>query len=219
MGSLFVSFELTSVFDYVGFTAVSIALFCVLLSISAPQSWAVAALSTLIVPIILSLPSLGVDEWRVSLLHVHALGIGSLTVTLLYMTGMLWQLSRVTIGVQASVFRACTRWIGITGVVYVAILVWLVADALFASPDVSVSVALFVYTVSGLALYTFGRTHEAPMLRKVGIGVLALVVARLLIIDVWGMAILGRIATFLGVGLLFIVTALFEKPFHQNDKP
>jgi len=47
---------------------------------------------------------------------------------------------------------------------------------------------------------------------------LSAVVARLALVDVWEMEVLWRMVTFLGIGLLFIVTALVEKPFEKGSE-
>ena len=48
---------------------------------------------------------------------------------------------------------------------------------------------------------------------------LAGVIARLGLVDVWQMELFWRIITFFGVGTLFIATALLEKPFGEKSEP
>ena len=67
-----------------------------------------------------------------------------------------------------------------------------------------------MYTIVGLALYSYGRMNNVSHYKQAGIVLLGLVVLRLGLIDVWGMELLWRIVTFMGIGGLFIVTALLE---------
>ena len=75
----------------------------------------------------------------------------------------------------------------------------------------AVTIALFVYTVVGLVAYSIGRTQENAVYKRVGVLLLAAVVLRLGLVDVWVMETVWRIVTFLGIGLLFIGTALLER--------
>ena len=48
-------------------------------------------------------------------------------------------------------------------------------------------------------------------IKYAGMTLLAVVVVRLGVVEVWVMDILWRIVTFLGIGLLFMLAALLEK--------
>lgn len=91
-----------------------------------------------------------------------------------------------------------------------AILFWITMQNLFTNM-VAVTLSLITYSLIGLALYIKGQTNDSRWLKKVGITILVLVVLRLLIIDVWDLALTGRIITFLIIGLLFMSTAFLTK--------
>jgi hypothetical protein len=96
--------------------------------------------------------------------------------------------------------------------VYLVILIWLVfhaGDAL--SESTATLFALLVYAVAGITAYTRGRSLGNDTLRYVGWALIALVMGRLLLIDVWDMELGGRIITFFIIGLLFISTAFLRK--------
>lgn len=91
-----------------------------------------------------------------------------------------------------------------------AILFWITMQNLFTNM-VAVTLSLITFSLIGLALYIKGQTDNSSWLRKVGITILVLVVLRLLIIDVWDLALTGRIITFLVIGVLFMSTAFLTK--------
>lgn len=96
-------------------------------------------------------------------------------------------------------------------------LVWMVNHTIFAERAVATSIALFIYTVAGLGFHTYGRIHEMVALRRTGVLLLALVITRLALVDVWDMDPVWRIITFFGIGLLFIVTALLERSSYKQE--
>ena len=89
------------------------------------------------------------------------------------------------------------------------------SQSLFNTEAISVTVALFIYTVAGLISYSYGRIATSSTWKRVGVLLLSTVVLRLGLIDVWGMELVWKIVTFLGIGLLFIATALLER---SHDK-
>ena len=99
----------------------------------------------------------------------------------------------------------------IAGSAYVYVLLWLSLHATTLSDDIATMVSLVVYTVVGLATYFYGKTREKNIMRVYGAVLLTLVVGRLLLIDVWDMALAGRIVTFFLVGILLTTTAFFGR--------
>ncbi|QQR65363.1 DUF2339 domain-containing protein [Candidatus Kaiserbacteria bacterium] len=208
---------ITQVLSYISWAVVSYCFINAALHPALSSRWLALAFVTLVVPLVTTFASFGAPAWGSSAIHPDAMGLYTFTLFLVLL-GLTF--IRIKPGYQGDheILDACTRivWSGVG--LYVISLVWLITHAVFASPDVAVSVALFVYTVSGLALYSAGKSMQKDIIRYVGIILLSGVVLRLLIVDVWEMDILGRIVTFLGVGLLFILTALFEKPFEKIGK-
>jgi uncharacterized membrane protein len=98
-----------------------------------------------------------------------------------------------------------------TAAVYVLMLVWLVSNSLIDSRDLAITVSLIVFTVCGLASYVYGRTRSILHYQYAGGMVLAFVVGRLLLVDVWRMELLERFITFFMVGILLISTAFYGR--------
>jgi uncharacterized membrane protein len=99
----------------------------------------------------------------------------------------------------------------ISGSVYFYILLWRALSVAYDGQDAFVTVVLLVFTVIGLATHLIGRTRQMPRLQMYGSALLVLVVARLLLVDVWKMALAGRIVTFFLVGALLMSTAFLGR--------
>ncbi len=109
--------------------------------------------------------------------------------------------------------RIFTEWskvLFLGAIAYTAGLIWSVAHTAIL-PNQAISLSLFVYTVSGLAAYLYGKRRQNQDITYVGVALLTIVVLRLLLIDVWNMEILWRVITLIGVGALFIGASLFER--------
>ena len=209
--------EIAQVLSYVTWTMVSYFLINVVLNLNLPSHWLAFAFTTLVVPGLASLGSFVAPAWVYSATHLDAVGLYIFTVFLVLL-GLAFIRMRPGYQGDQGLLHACIRVLWSVIGIYSVSLVWLITHAVFASTDVAVSVALFVYTVSGLTMYSVGKSMQKEGMRYVGIILLSGVVLRLLIVDVWEMDILGRIVTFLGVGFLFILTAFFEKPFENVGK-
>jgi uncharacterized membrane protein len=77
--------------------------------------------------------------------------------------------------------------------------------------DTATMIALVAYTIFGIALYLVGKNTEKKFIRISGTILLACVMARLFLYEVWSMALVGRVITFLTVGGLLIATAFMNK--------
>jgi len=98
----------------------------------------------------------------------------------------------------------------VAGSLYFYILLWLSLHVLLLG-DSATMVSLAVYTVIGLATHIAGKTNEHKKCAAYGGIMLGLVVARLLLVDVWSMELTGRIITFFLVGALLISTAFIGR--------
>lgn len=205
------------VLSYISWAVVSYFFINAALHPALSSRWLAGAFATLVVPVVASLTSFGVSAWAYSAIHPDAVGLYTLTTVLVL---LVLAFMRIKQGYQGDhgLLHACITILWSVIGIYGVSLIWLITHAVFGAEDVAVSVALFIYTVSGLAMYSVGKSMQNDIIRYVGIILLSGVVLRLLIVDVWKMEILGRIVTFLGVGLLFILTALFEKPFENVGK-
>jgi uncharacterized membrane protein len=64
-------------------------------------------------------------------------------------------------------------------------------------------------------VYVYGRRHDLPLTRSIGMAILGFVVLRLLLIDIWQLDLAGRIITFFIIGVMFVSTAFLPK--HQHS--
>tara|TARA_B100000745_G_scaffold199304_1_gene131453 strand:+ start:1035 stop:2831 length:1797 start_codon:yes stop_codon:yes gene_type:complete len=163
------------------------------------------------VPVVLSLEHITSYAWRDSITHEHFFALVILTVTLM-VSGL------VLLGAKKAgeATPVAAQVLSIGGVAYLLILVWLMTHAIM--PDDSATfVSLVIYTILGLAFFIRGKLEDDMPLATLGGVLLGLVVARLLLIDVWQMELFGRVITFGAVGVLLISTAFIGKGKQQTD--
>jgi hypothetical protein len=168
---------------------------------------AVTTLSILFaIPLALSVESLVSPAWRMGVLHgdlfvLVILGL-ALTITGLYINecNRMRDIREHATGSTLLIF----------GAIYGLWLIWLVLHALIGG-DVATMLALIIYTILGLSIYATGRSNDTAGLRTCGGFLIGIVVARLLLIEVWQMALTGKIITFLAIGILLISTAFVKK--------
>jgi uncharacterized membrane protein len=96
------------------------------------------------------------------------------------------------------------------GSAYFYILLWR-SMQLVLPVDYAVMLCLVVYTIVGLATYYYGLFNVKKGLKLYGGVLLGLVVARLILVDVQGMELSGKIITFFLVGSLLISTAFLGR--------
>jgi hypothetical protein len=183
----------------------------VLLFLRGAASRVMAFLGAFIVPVVLLLPSLRFAGWADGVLGVDAVGLYvCVTIAVLLGITLLQQAMRAT-EVDRPWYVLGAKVLLIGGGLLLLSLVWIISQTVFTSQALGVTVALFVYTIVGLAAYSYGRVSGKDHFKRAGIVMLGLVVLRLALIDVWGMELLWRIVTFMGIGALFIVTSLLER--------
>ena len=95
--------------------------------------------------------------------------------------------------------------------IYLSILIWYVLHIGLSVSSIATFIALVIYTISGLVLYIQGKSRNEKQIVFVGGALLMWVIARLLLVDIWQMSIMGRIVTFFIVGALFMSTAFIGK--------
>jgi hypothetical protein len=94
----------------------------------------------------------------------------------------------------------------VVSVGYLFMFVWLILHAI-TTETLATGMALLVYTAIGIASYFSSKGKYAHTLHRFGQLVLAGVVARLLLVEVWSLDISGRIVVFAIVGIALISTA------------
>lgn len=163
--------------------------------------------SLMVVPGIMSLPSIASNKWLTSVLH-DDFGILFTIGTTLIGLGLFYYYSEKEAGTynDTSSSQAYITLL-ITGSAFFLALVWLSAGALFAESGTSVLVSLVVYTLLGISMYFYGLVDNKNVFKYYGGTLLVCVVLRLLFVDVWDMELGARIITFILIGGLFISTA------------
>jgi len=95
--------------------------------------------------------------------------------------------------------------------VFAAMLLWLSTEYIFASENLANGISLVIYTLIGLASWIYGTQKGDKSAKITGNVLLAGVVLHLLAFEVWSMSLLGRVVTFVAIGILLISTAFLEK--------
>jgi hypothetical protein len=207
---LFTDFTIAHVAVYVSYAIVLYSLTAVFVLLRATISWIEFTLVAFVLPVLMSLSSINVHGWSEGVLSPDAVGLYGLA-TLCVMIGFGLK-NKYTASSEAAATRITmwSRTFFILTFVYSIVLVWCLSQSVIIGEE-AVSVALFVYTISGLFAYQYGRRNMKRDFTYAGVALLSLVVFRLVLVDVWQMEVLSRIITFLGIGFLFIAAALFEK--------
>jgi hypothetical protein len=161
-------------------------------------------LTFLLVPAsLLSLQSIAAD-WRDSIPFDHFFVLLILSGVLFLLGLFFWSLPREE---ETSPHNVLIVW----GSVYAYILLWLSLHATFADKDSATMVCLVIFTIIGLITYAYGKMNDSKGLHYYGGILLGFTIAHLLLIDVWNMALSGRIVTFFVVGALLMGTAFMSK--------
>lgn len=166
-------------------------------------------------PAVLSVESIMAREWRYFVIHKHF-------VVLLLFASVLSVLGAF-FGKKADRQNSSDNLgavlLLIFGSIYYYALLWLSLHAGFQNDDTAVMIALAVYTIIGIICYFYEAAGGANHVRAYGGALLGFVVGRLLIVDVWNMALAGRIITFFLIGILLMSTAFLwrKKNTLPND--
>ncbi len=99
----------------------------------------------------------------------------------------------------------------IVGSIFSLSFVWLVLHNLIQPESTARGIALVIFSLVGVGLFFYGVRSQAKTYRLFGDFILGGVVLRLLAVEVWQMPLIGRVITFLLIGLLLLATAFFEK--------
>ncbi len=204
---LWLSFDMPQV--TIVYTVLGVAIALLLYLASARVETALSGAALLIIPSVLSLQSIVSRAWQTGVIHTDFVVLLGLAAAFSVIGGVCTDRARVEGKPEAE------QWghgYTVAGSLFAYVLLWLAAHAaLPGNPDLAVMISLFVYTVIGVATYIIGGTHAERGLRIYGGTLLAFVVGRLLLVDVWQMALTGRIITFFIIGTLLMSTAFFAK--------
>lgn len=161
-------------------------------------------LSLLIIgPSILSIQSMGTN-WYPTIPWDHFFALFILSGTLLLLGAFFWSLHKEE--GETSPAKNLFLW----GSLFAYVLLWLSLHAVM-DKDTATMVCLVVYTLIGLASYAYGKMNENKSMHYYGGALLAFTVGHLLLVDVWNMAMSGKIITFFLIGALLMGTAFMSK--------
>lgn len=161
-----------------------------------------------IVPGFISLQSINAYEWSRGIMHGHFFVIFILAIALMSLG---FRLRQIVLQLKDE-SRYVHRTLLIVGSLYFYMLVWLVLHSGGELKDFATTLALVFYTLVGLVKYFYGKFNNSKVFLIYGGFTLGGVVIRLLLVDVWRLALTGRIITFLLIGILFIGTAFLKRP-------
>ena len=203
-------YEISMVAKYMSYMIILYGLVSLFVLLRVNTDWLGKALLVLIYPLILSVSSFSFSGWQK---HetVEALGLFLvITILVLLGLGLRRHYHAENIELETKVFGWSKSLFVIASVFAVGYL-WSLSHSILQG-EKAVTLALFLYTIIGLFLYQYGRQIGKKDFRYAGQLLLTFVFLRLIFVDVWEMELVWRIVTFLGIGILFIGTALLEKP-------
>ena len=202
--------EVAAVLTYCSYALVLYVLITASFKLRAPLAYVLVATVAGILPLWMSLGSMQISLWGGSILQPHATGLYLMT-ALMIIIGLRFLTYTTEDEAEKGIVRRFAVTLFALSGIFSTIIVWLIAHVLSPDEGMAVTIALFVYTIVGLGLYIEGSRRVSVALKYSGMSLLVVVIARLGLIDVWTMEILWRIATFLGIGILFMLAALLEK--------
>jgi hypothetical protein len=169
-----------------------------------------------IVPILLSIESAGSPAWRTGVWHEDA---AVLVLMLLTTAGFAAYFSASRVHASdddQEILRETGSVLAIMSGLYAMRFLWLAVHALVVSDDIATMLTLLVYILVASILFMAGKQTGLAWQRIVARALIAFVVARLILVDVWSMAVSGRIITFLIIGTVLIVVAWVERSTIQS---
>ena len=165
--------------------------------------------STLVIPMLLGAVSIDAQHWQSGIFHAHALVVLVLAVVPFALAQYFNRVQRaqVAAGQPPMIFGSeITVWVAM-GTIYTFAFIWLSLHAVMKSADFATAAAMVIYSFIGIAAYITGHRREHLPTRHFGAAVLALVIARLVLIDMPDMPVAARVVMFFGVGVLLLATA------------
>lgn len=161
-----------------------------------------------VVPLMLSFESMNSRVWRTSVFHKEFFVLFVLGFTLM---GLGWFFLEFFSETEEKQRKETSAALLIVGSIYMYVLLWLSLHAALLNDDTATMLSLVVYTIIGLAIYFYGLTNGGKILRLYSGLLLGFVILRLLFVDIWRMALAGRVVTFFVIGLMLVATAFLGK--------
>lgn len=160
------------------------------------------------IPGVLALQSIASSAWSTGIMHDDAVVL-ILASGLFFALGLFFS-AQYRSETHPESIRTVYRLHAILGAFFAFAFVWLANHALFMD-DFAVIVSLAVYTIVGITTYLIGTFGSRNTVKYFGAVVLVLVIARLLIVDIWQMPLAPRIVVFIVIGILLVSTAFIGR--------
>lgn len=168
----------------------------------------------LIGPALLALQSISEPVWQQKVFHKDFFVVTLFIVVSFFVGYFLREINKATYEKDTvSMYRTIIYGAG----AFLLGVIWLTTHAAIASEDLATTVSLVIFTLIGLSLYVYGRSAHIQHYQYAGGIVLVLVIAQLLLVEVWKMKLLERVGTFFLIGILLISTAFYGRK--KKDAP
>jgi uncharacterized membrane protein len=172
-----------------------------------------AAAFTMIVPLCLGVASIEARHWAQGIWQPHALVLLTLALVPL---ALAWHFLRRPAELKTEragdlpphIAELCF-WV-VSGSLYGYAFIWRAVHATLTQADFATALCMIVYSVIGIAAYMAGHSRGQAYLRYYGGGLMALVIGRLLLVDLPAMPVAARIVMFFGIGVLLLGTAFIK---------
>ncbi|OHB18580.1 MAG: hypothetical protein A2666_01240 [Parcubacteria group bacterium RIFCSPHIGHO2_01_FULL_47_10b] len=165
----------------------------------------------LVLPVVMSLQHFTTNAWHTSLFHKDLALVALVMVSVAIMGALSYAIKSSDRAGKQQPEYPLHMLHAIVASLYAYAIIWLWFHVDSISDDMGTMGSLVIYTIVGIATYFFGLFHAKRGTRIYASVVLFFVIARLLLIDVWNMALTGRIITFFLVGALLLSTAFISR--------
>lgn len=203
---------LATVAIYISFSVVLYGLTSLFVMLRTSVVWISYALVALALPVGISFSSFSFTGFKDGAMAPEAVGLFAMSVFFVMLAlGLRRHYSGAHLEDQTLIFNWSRILLGLA-FIYSVSFTWCMANTIVSSEQ-AISLALFVYTVVGLFAYQYGKRKEKSDATYAGVALLSLVVMHLVLVDIWKMQLIWQVVTFLGIGAMFIATALVETKF------
>lgn len=106
----------------------------------------------------------------------------------------------------------------IAGTLFMYGLIWISLMSFYNGAQIAILIALTIYTIVGLSSYIYGKVDSRVVFKNYGLFLLVLVIARLLLVDIWNMDAIMKVATFSIIGVMFIATSFIKSDEKEREE-
>lgn len=203
---------LATVAIYTSFALVLYGLTSLFVMLRTSVAWIGYTLAALALPVGISLSSFSFSGFNGGVMSPEAVGLFAMSILFVMLAlGLRRHYAGAHLEDQSLIFNWSRILLGLA-FLYSVSFTWCMANTIV-SNEQAISLALFIYTVVGLFAYQYGKRKEKSDATYAGIALLSFVVLHLVLVDIWKMQLIWQVITFLGIGAMFIATALVETKF------